>query len=70
LLDPKASFWVPRNVSRAVNFYIPQTGTAVAAGSGFHGSLTNINVGGVPGRRDSGGRRNRPHLDRNEIGVT
>jgi pimeloyl-ACP methyl ester carboxylesterase len=49
LLDPKASFWVPRNVSRAVNFYIPQSGAAVAAGSGFRGSLTNISVGGVPG---------------------
>ncbi len=40
---------MPRNVSRAVNFYIPQTGAAVAAASGFRGSLTNINVGGVPG---------------------
>ena len=49
LLDPKARFWVPRNVSRAVNFYIPQTGAAVEAGSGFRGSLTNINVEGVPG---------------------
>jgi len=49
LLDPKGSFRVPRNVSRAVNFYIPQTGAAVAAASGFRGSLTNINVGGVPG---------------------
>jgi hypothetical protein len=49
LLDPKGSFWVPRNVSRAVNFYIPQSGAAVVAGSGFRGSLTNINVGGVPG---------------------
>ena len=49
LLDPKARFWVPRNVSRAVNFYIPQTGAAVEAGSGFRGTLTNINVEGVPG---------------------
>jgi hypothetical protein len=49
LLDPKASFWVPRNVSRAVNFYVPETGATVAAGSGFRGNLTNINLGGVPG---------------------
>jgi hypothetical protein len=49
LLDPKARFWVPRNVIRAVNFYIPQTGAAVEGGSEFRGSLTNINVEGVPG---------------------
>jgi pimeloyl-ACP methyl ester carboxylesterase len=49
LLDPKASFWVPRNVSRAVNFYISGSGAPVAGGQGFRGSLTNMDLGGVPG---------------------
>src|SRR5712692_9246749 len=46
LLDPKAVFAVPRNVSRAVNFYIPGSGWPAAAGAGFRGGLTNVNVGG------------------------
>jgi pimeloyl-ACP methyl ester carboxylesterase len=49
LLDPKSVFAVPRNVSRAVNFYIPGSGSPMAAGPGFRGGLTNVNVGGVPG---------------------
>lgn len=49
LLDPKLSFAVPRNVSRAVDFYIAGSGFPAGAGAGFRGSLTNVNVSGVPG---------------------
>lgn len=44
--DPTASMAVSRNVSRVVNFYSSTNGwgTAVVRGSGFRGSLSNIDL--------------------------
>jgi hypothetical protein len=48
-LESSSSGPVAANVRRAVNFYIPGSGAVVTAGSGFRGSLQNIDVGRIPG---------------------
>jgi pimeloyl-ACP methyl ester carboxylesterase len=48
-LESGSSGPVASNVRRAVNFYIAGSGVPVSPGPGFHGSLQNINVGGIPG---------------------
>ena len=48
-LESTSSGPVPPNVRHAVNFYIPGSGAALAAGPGFRGSLQNIDVGRIPG---------------------
>lgn len=41
-LDPVSALPVPSNVRRVVNFYLPGSGSALAAGPGFSGALRNI----------------------------
>lgn len=48
-LDPVSALPVPGNVRRAVNFYLPASGSALAAGPGFRGALRNIDMQGVNG---------------------
>jgi hypothetical protein len=48
-LDPVASFSVPPNVRRAVDYYISGSGEPLAAEPGFRGQLNNLDVAGEPG---------------------
>ncbi len=48
-LDSSSSGPVPRNVRRAVNFYISGSRPSLIPGAGFHGSLQNIDVKNISG---------------------
>jgi hypothetical protein len=48
-LDPVSALPVPGNVRRVVNFYLPGSGSALAAGPGFNGALRNVDMQGVNG---------------------
>lgn len=48
-LDPVSALPVPANVRRVVNFYLPASGSALAAGPGFRGAMRNIDMQGENG---------------------